>query len=69
MRIALDAMGGDQAPQTTVRGAVQAAEAGFQILLVGDEAVLRDEISLVGGLPPNVRIQHAPDFVEMEDSP
>lgn len=62
-------MGGDHAPHSTVQGAVAAAEAGFQIVLVGDEAVLHEEISSIGGLPPNVRVQHAPDFVEMEDAP
>ena len=69
MRIALDAMGGDDAPRSTVQGAVEAAQAGFHILLVGDEAVLREEVSLLGGLPPNVHIHHAPDVVEMEDAP
>ena len=62
-------MGGDDAPRSPVQGAVEAAEAGFHILLVGDEAVLREEISAIGGLPPNVHVQHAPDFVEMEDAP
>jgi glycerol-3-phosphate acyltransferase PlsX len=62
-------MGGDDAPRSTVQGAVCAAETGFQILLVGDEAVLHEEISLLGGLPPNVHVHHAPDFVEMEDAP
>jgi len=62
-------MGGDDAPRSTVQGAVSAADRGFQILLVGDEAVLHEEISLLGGLPPNVHVHHAPDFVEMEDGP
>ena len=36
MRIILDAMGGDNAPQATVAGAVQAVkELGAQIILVG----------------------------------
>lgn len=69
MRIALDAMGGDHAPAATVAGALQAAEDGFHILLVGDEAVLREEISERGGLPPNVHVHHASEVVEMEDAP
>lgn len=67
MRIALDAMGGDLAPGSTVEGAIEAARHGFQILLVGDEAVLREEIAERGGLPPNVRLAHASEVVEMDD--
>ena len=38
MRIALDAMGGDRAPQVVVAGAAAAAREGVEVLLVGDEA-------------------------------
>ena len=69
MRIALDAMGGDHAPSQTVEGAIAAAEDGFHILLVGDEAVLREEVRSHGGLPPNVHVHHASEVVEMEDAP
>jgi len=34
--VAIDAMGGDDAPETVVRGAALAAEAGVPVLLVGD---------------------------------
>ena len=69
MRIALDAMGGDHAPAAAVEGAFAAAEYGFHILLVGDEAVLREEISERGGRPANVHVHHASEVVEMEDAP
>ncbi len=69
MRIALDAMGGDHAPAATVEGALLAAEDGFHILLIGDEAVLREEISERGGLPATVHVHHASEVVEMEDAP
>ncbi len=69
MRIALDAMGGDHAPTATVDGALAAAEDGFHILLVGDEAVLHDELKRRGGPPPNVHVHHASEVVEMEDTP
>ncbi len=67
MRIALDAMGGDNAPGSNVEGAIAAAKHGFQILLVGDEAVLGEEIAERGGLPPNVHLAHASEVVEMDD--
>lgn len=45
--VAVDAMGGDRAPDEIVAGARQAAESGHRILLVGDPARVGD----VGGLP------------------
>ncbi len=69
VHIALDAMGGDHAPGPTVAGAIQASAHGFHILLIGDEAVLHDEVRRHGGLPPNVHIHHASEVVEMEDAP
>ena len=67
MRIALDAMGGDFAPGPNVAGAIEVSRYGFQVLLVGDEAVLREEIAERGGLPPNVHLHHASEVVEMDD--
>ena len=46
VRIALDAMGGDNAPSEVVRGAVQFAAAGQgQVILVGDPEAVQDELS------------------------
>ncbi|MCO4772866.1 MAG: phosphate acyltransferase PlsX [Deltaproteobacteria bacterium] len=71
MRIALDAMGGDHAPESTVAGALAAAEHGFEIVLVGDEGIILEQIAdaKVGGLPPTCTVHHATEVVEMEDSP
>ncbi|MBV9086666.1 MAG: phosphate acyltransferase PlsX, partial [Acidobacteriaceae bacterium] len=45
MIIALDAMGSDRAPKPEVEGAIQAARHyGVEVILVGREAVLRDEL-------------------------
>jgi len=70
MRIALDAMGGDQAPQVTVEGAVRAArEYGAEVLLVGQEGVLTAELTKhdVSGL--KLPIVHASEVIGMEDEP
>lgn len=67
MRIALDAMGGDHAPEATVAGALRAASEDLQILLVGDEAVLREQLG--GGTGPHLRLVHAAQQVEMDESP
>jgi glycerol-3-phosphate acyltransferase PlsX len=66
--VALDAMGGDHAPEATVLGAVEAVrEHGVKVLLVGQEPVLRNELSRLGSDSRGIEIVHAPDVVEMSD--
>ncbi len=65
--IALDAMGGDHAPQATVGGALLAAASGVEVILVGDSEVLGRELNARGGAPSHVRLVHAPDQVGMGD--
>ena len=70
MRIAIDAMGGDNAPAVEVEGAVAAAkEYGIAVTLVGDEARLRQELikHQISGL--DIDIHHASEVVGMYDSP
>lgn len=68
MRIALDAMGGDDAPKEIVAGAILAAPLMHgEILLVGD----REAIAAVhpSALPENVKIVHTPGIIEMHEEP
>ncbi len=68
--VALDAMGGDHAPQTTVAGAVQAARSlGRAVLLVGDEGQLKAELDRHRPLPSGLEIVHAADAIGMGESP
>lgn len=70
MKIAVDGMGGDFAPQAVVEGAVQAArERGIPIVLVGDKERLEYELSKdrTKGLP--ISICHASEVVGMHESP
>jgi glycerol-3-phosphate acyltransferase PlsX len=70
MRIALDAMGGDAAPQATVAGAVAAArELGASILLVGDRARLESELAQHRTNGLDIELRHATQVVGMDDSP
>ena len=46
--VAVDAMGGDRAPAEIVAGAIQAAEAGLEVVLVGDPDRLGDTGGLAG---------------------
>ena len=70
MRIALDGMGGDSAPGVVVEGAVEAVnEFNCEILLVGQEDVLKSELSKYTFKAENIKIEHAPQVVEMDESP
>lgn len=69
LTIAVDAMGGDEAPKSEVEGSIQAARSlGVKIILVGKEDVVRKELAEHdwAGLP--ITIQHASEQVTMEDS-
>jgi phosphate acyltransferase len=64
-RIAIDAMGGDQAPEEIVAGGLMAAaEANVDVLLVGDEARLRPLLHGPGA--DRVEVVHAPEAVPMD---
>ncbi len=68
--IALDAMGGDRAPQATVTGAVQAADhLQVPVLLVGDRARIEGE--LAHHSPPRglLEIVAAQDAIGMDEAP
>jgi len=72
MRIVVDAMGGDHAPQAAVQGALEAHKLhGVDITLVGREndiwAVLK--ASGVQELPAGVEIRNATEVVEIADDP
>lgn len=72
MRIAIDAMGGDQAPAKILEGAVQALsllDAGDELILVGDQEVIRQQIGSTLDANPHVRIEHASQVIAMSDSP
>ncbi|HEY1681133.1 MAG TPA: phosphate acyltransferase PlsX [Candidatus Tumulicola sp.] len=64
-RIAVDAMGGDHAPEEIVAGAVMAAvEAGADILVVGDEERVRPLLQGPGA--DLIQVVHAPESVPMD---
>jgi phosphate acyltransferase len=68
-RIALDAMGGDHAPDEIVKGAIlAAAEYPIHILLVGKQEVLTEKLKAFGGESPRIEIVDAREVVEMEDA-
>ena len=69
-RIAVDAMGGDNAPLEIVKGALLATEEyPVQILLVGKEEVLHETLRSLGTpSPKRVEIVDAREVIEMDDT-
>ena len=71
MKVAVDAMGGDHAPQAIVEGAVQAAKKldVDEIILVGDRVRIERELDKHRWSGSNVRIVHTSQAVPMHESP
>lgn len=68
--VAVDAMGGDNAPAVEVEGAVQAARCwGVPIILVGDSQRIEDELRRHATEGLDIRAHHASEVVGMHDSP
>lgn len=68
--VAVDAMGGDHAPGAIVQGAINAARKGRPVVLVGPDALVREELQrhrAGHGLPLEVR--NASEVVDMHDHP
>lgn len=70
MRIVIDGMGGDNAPEVEVKGAVLAArEFDFEIIITGDTPRIEKELSKYAPVPKNISIQHASEVIGMDESP
>jgi glycerol-3-phosphate acyltransferase PlsX len=72
MRIAVDTMGGDHAPDAIIKGALDGLElldASDELVLVGDEAIAREYMIERGIDDPRVVFEHAADVIGMDESP
>ncbi|RME75824.1 MAG: phosphate acyltransferase PlsX [Chloroflexi bacterium] len=70
MRIALDAMGGDRAPEATVHGAVWAArDFGITVQLVGKPDVIEAELAKHQTAGLDLPIIPASEVIEMDEHP
>ncbi|BCJ85149.1 phosphate acyltransferase PlsX [Effusibacillus dendaii] len=69
MKLAIDAMGGDHAPDEIVKGSVQAAKTNpdLHLILVGDS--LRIRPLLAAESLPNVSLVHTTEVIGAEDEP
>jgi glycerol-3-phosphate acyltransferase PlsX len=70
MKIAVDAMGGDYGPAPNIEGVLQAAaELGIEVVLVGDESRITEHLQRLGASDQRVTVRHAPQTVDMHESP
>ncbi|MGB9711610.1 MAG: phosphate acyltransferase PlsX [Dissulfurimicrobium sp.] len=70
MKVAVDAMGGDNGPRVLIEGAVAAArEKGIEITLVGREDLIRKHLERIGATGLPIDIYPASQVVEMKESP
>jgi len=68
--LALDAMGGDAGPAVNVEGAVAAArELGLGVILVGVQEEIRRHLDRQDLRALPIKVRHASEVVEMEESP
>jgi glycerol-3-phosphate acyltransferase PlsX len=72
MKIGLDTMGGDYAPDSTIGGALLAYKempATDRIVLIGDEQVIREALVRKKADPEVFDIVHAPEVIGMNEPP
>ncbi len=76
LKILLDAMGGDNAPDAVIKGAIRAAkEIEADIVLIGNEEIINSRIKEIYGknniseITEKVTIKHTTEQIEMQDTP
>ena len=75
MKIILDAMGGDNAPDANIKGAINAInKVKAEVILVGKEEVIRKRVKELYGkeieeISDRLKIKNATETIEMEDTP
>lgn len=72
MKIGIDIMGGDFAPQVTVAGSVLAKKElppGYRVLMIGDENRIKAELATLQTPESDFDIIHAPEVIAMGEHP
>ena len=78
MKILLDAMGGDNAPDANIKGAINAikkVDTSTEILLVGNKEIINSRVKELYGknniseISERIKIHHTTETIEMEDTP
>ena len=70
MVIAVDAFGGDNAPDEVIKGAAEAVkEYGVEVILTGDEKVINERIGALGINRQGISVENADGIIRIEDNP
>lgn len=72
MKIGVDIMGGDHAPEETVRGAILAQKIlddSDELVLIGNQSKIEQELEYAGASTNDFEIVHASDIITMNDHP
>jgi len=68
MKIVIDAMGSDSAPAVEIEGAIMAVEEfGYDLVLVGDERPVNEELAKRGFSGSKISVIHAPEKIGMQE--
>ena len=71
INVALDAMGGDNAPGEIVKGAVDAVDSrsDIKVILVGKEDIVKKELNKYSYPQEQIEVVHASEIIETAESP
>lgn len=70
MKIAVDAMGGDQGLLATVKGSIDAVEElGVNVILIGDQKAIKEELLRNGYTGDKIEIINAEEFITNDEEP
>lgn len=72
MRLCVDVMGGDHAPDAIIKGCIQALdqlEADDRLVLVGDSGVVKDYLRVQGVSDGRIETVHTTEVIGMDESP
>lgn len=72
MRIAVDAMGGDHAPDEIIKGVLEARrllDANDELVLIGVQECIERQLASDGSGTNSIRIVHAPEIIGMDEAP
>jgi len=72
MKIGIDIMGGDFAPEKTTQGAIMAANHfgdNAKIILFGDKAIIEKNLNYLENIPSNIEVVHCDEVIKMGEHP
>ena len=71
IKVALDAMGGDNAPDEIIKGAIEAVglREDIKVFLVGKEELIREKLKAYSYREPQIEVVNAPEVIETAEPP